>query len=145
MFFHYYKSLKEKSERFHCYIHIKKNIEILELYGINKEQYIKSLSCLDVKNYELAFSIDRFIELGTYNLGLEGYNHLKNNLSRACNKTKGSLLLYQLINASLAGKSIENLFEVNYNGRMYMAVCAKTIKEYPNDGIYIDGEKQVLK
>lgn len=124
---------------------IKKNIEILELYGINKEQYIKSLSCLEVKNYELAFAIDRFIEIGTYNLGLDGYNHLKNNLTRVCNKRECSLLLYQLINASLAGKHIEDLFKIYSKGRMYMAVCAKTIEKYPNDGIYIDGEKQVLK
>ena len=122
---------------------VKKNVEILKSYGINEEQFINSLSCLSCDNYRLAFVIDRFIELGSFNLGLEGYNHLKNNLTRVCRDT--TPLLYKLINASLDGKSIDDLIQIHSKGKKYMALYTKNMDNYPEDSIYVSGEKVELK
>lgn len=66
---------------------IKKIISVFDLYGINKEFYIKTLSCFD--SIHQADILDQFIELGQF-------NYILKNMSR-CRLLSDSPIFYRLV------------------------------------------------
>jgi len=125
---------------------LKNNITLLETYGIEKEQYVKALSVLSSSPLQFTFALDRFIELGSFNLGLAGYEHIKNNLSniRRSNEQLCSIV-FSLINAIKAGYSMSDLFHTTFKGEKYMSLCAKFLHDFPCDTIYELGQPVELK
>lgn len=121
---------------------IKKNIEILMHYGISPSDLTNSLSCLKYDSIRLMTEMDQFIELGSFNLDLAGYNYIKNNLSSLSREIKP--LYCQLANAGLSNVSINEIFHTAYKGSRYMTLCSSVVSKYLDDTIYIDGKPQVL-
>lgn len=68
---------------------IRKIIDIFNLYGIEKERFIKTLSCFD--SVYLSCVLDMFIELGRF-------DYIKKNLSR-CRLDVDNIIFYRLIYA----------------------------------------------
>lgn len=125
---------------------LKNNIALLEMYGIKREQYVKALSVLSSSPLQFTFMLDRFIELGTFDLGLVGYEHIKNNLSNV-KKSKEQLrsIIFSLINASKAGYGMNDLFHTTHKGSHFMSLCTKFLSDFPRDAIYEQGQVVELK
>lgn len=97
--------------------HILDVVKTFKLYGIDKEKYLKTLSCFDLNNQ--ADSIDMFIELGYY-------DYLKNNMSR-CMLPPDSPTFYKLARARQLrippkkyGIKLES--NVTYNNKEFLGV-----------------------
>jgi len=133
--------------------HIQIGIKTLNLYGIDKESYLKTLSCFSTRKQ--ADSFDQFIELGYF-------DYVKDNLSRAL-LLPDAPMFYKIARANQLGIVIPRnsrkgmTSNVTYNNREYLGInqtngATQTKKyvpifvnsEYFEDAIYSSDNNSII-